>query len=120
MGDGGHPGLGNPVVRGTEVTLGLEEPMLWESKVTLGLRDPMVALGLGVPVMWGMEVTLDLGVHCVRTDIAPELGDPMTQRVVVTLSFRGHCCLGDGGHPEAGGPCGLEDGGRLGLEDPIV
>lgn len=61
LGDGGDPGLGNPAVRGTEVTLRLEEPVFWETKVTLGLRDPTVALGLGVPVMWGTEVTLQLG-----------------------------------------------------------
>lgn len=58
------------------------------------------------------------GPHCVRTDVTPELGDPMIQRVVVTLSFGGHCCLGDGGHPEAGGPCALAGGGCLWLGGP--
>lgn len=75
MGDGGHPELGNPVVRGTEVTLGLEEPMFWGTKVTLGMRDPMVALDLEVPVMWGMEVTL-------------ELGDPIVCRLTSPQSWR--------------------------------
>lgn len=55
-----------------------------------------------------------------RTDITPELGEPMTQRVVVTLSFRGHCCWGMEVTLRQGDPVAWRTEVAFGLEDPIV